>query len=250
MDRTAPPLPLDDRTDDHPTSEPDFVAPAGRDREPFGQRIPPAPEPRRYRTALFLAPIVVAAAVVGAAFSCTRGGGPATDASLSTAPSITSAPLGGATPTAPPVTEQQWTTEQRQVLAAYDEFRENFRSATRDPARGDRVLAERTTGVQLRADQGEIARLRSMGFATRPALDSLNRTEAVSVSFDELGATAVECILDNDVIFRVVDGSVVNDATSTRKVEARLVRVDGVWRVGGNAEKQKWAGSEMHQCTG
>ena len=81
------------------------------------------------------------------------------------------------------------------------------------------------------------------GLALRPAAEQVAEQHRVKVVSVEGDTTILQdCATDDDVVYRVSNGEVVNDRVTTRNVEATMRRVDGVWKLVHTRVVQTWEG--------
>ena len=103
-------------------------------------------------------------------------------------------------------------------------------------------LADLATGAQLANVIAETTERRDQGLALRPASPSVAERHVEVISIDGDRAELNDCSVNDGVVYRVSDGSVVDDSVVTRNVAATMVRVDGQWRLESARVLQFWEG--------
>jgi hypothetical protein len=71
----------------------------------------------------------------------------------------------------------------------------------------------------------------------------------VSVTVAADTAQLTSCDVDDVALYKVADGSVIDDRVVTRRLDARLQRVAGVWQVSGREPMgELLVGEEVERC--
>ena len=207
-------------------------------REQSGKRS------RSWTPGLALA-VAVATLVLGAA--CSSGSdesGPSDDETTSSTSRATPTP----TPT-PAATEPTSTTPttayasvEEEIAARYEAFWQARFDANSPPDPEDPDLREYAVGQQLDQVLQETQAHRAAGTELRRREDrsGIQRIEVVEVTGDT--AVVQECFVDDGLVVRSSDGSVVDDAVWTYNVRGEMQRVDGRWRLAKATLVQQWEG--------
>ena len=117
-----------------------------------------------------------------------------------------------------------------EILKAYRGFWEAAFASLSPPNPDHPALEEFATGVQLERSREVAATDSNAGIATRPGEPSIELRPRVREQQGN-AALVVDCFLDTNVRYRLDTGDVVGDRKVSTSVEARLVRMDGRWRV-------------------
>lgn len=129
------------------------------------------------------------------------------------------------------------------VADRYLEFWDARFEANTDPVDPDNPrLRDLATGEQLANVIDETQRRKDAGLAFREADDSVKERRVRVVTVEEDVATLQDCATNDDVVYRVATGEVVDDSVVTRNISAEMHLVDGQWRLAGAQELQKWEG--------
>jgi hypothetical protein len=117
-----------------------------------------------------------------------------------------------------------------------------FAANSGTPNPEDPALREYATGEQLKAVIAETqANLdQGLSFRKRPDPAGIRTVNVIEVDGDR--AVVQECVVDDGLIVRTVDGQIVNDTIATHNVRGALLRVDGEWRVAEARLVQRWEG--------
>lgn len=204
---------------------------------PLDHRTTPRPI-RRARVALAAALLVVASCsgddeAIPTSSSSTSSTTSTTDRPTSTAQTgdtstSTSAPAGDV---------------EALVADRYLEFWNARFEANTDPVDPDNPrLRDLATGEQLANVIDETQRRKDAGLAFREADDSVKERRIRVVDVQGEVATLQDCATNDDVVYRVATGEVVDDSVVTRNISAEMRLVDGQWRLAGAQELQKWEG--------
>lgn len=129
------------------------------------------------------------------------------------------------------------------VLDRYLQFWEARFEANTEPVNPDDPrLAELAAEAQLTNVTDETKRRSADGLALRRPDNSVTerRPTVVAINGDE--ATIQDCAVNDDVVYRVATGEVVDDSVVTRSVSATMRRIGGEWKVVSSREVQKWEG--------
>lgn len=174
--------------------------------------------------------LLVVAACLAVVAGCSDDG----EASLEPRPTTTSRP--GTTSTTEPNAEEQ-------VVERYLAFWDARLEANNEPVNPDHPgLREYATGEQLDQVLLETTQRRDQGLAIRRAADPVGEHRVEVLGIDGETATLQDCATDDDVVYRVATGEVVNDRVATLNVEATMRVVDGEWKLARTRVVQRWEG--------
>lgn len=128
------------------------------------------------------------------------------------------------------------------IVEAYVGFWDARLDANSPPASDASGLDAYATGQVLEDAQAEVASNREQGVEFREADDpaDFRRVTVVEVSGDS--ASVQECVVDDVLVVRSSDGSVVNDAVATQSLRGDLRLVDGRWLLAESTLVQRWDG--------
>ena len=204
---------------------------------PLDHRTTPRPV-RRARVALAAALLVVA--------SCSGDDEaiPATSSSTASTTATTDR-LTSTTQTGDTSTSTSAPADDVEALVAdrYLEFWDARFEANTDPVDPDNPrLRDLATGEQLANVIDETQRRKDAGLAFREADGSVKERRVRVVNVEGDVATLQDCATNDDVVYRVATGEVVDDSVVTRNISAEMRLVDGEWRLAGAQELQKWEG--------
>jgi hypothetical protein len=207
---------------------------------PLDHRTTPRPI-RRARVAL------VAALLVMASCSGDDEAIPDSSTSISSTTSTTdrqtSTTQTGDTPSTSTSTSAPVDDVEALVADRYLEFWDARFEANLDPVDPDNPrLRDLATGEQLANVIDETQRRKDAGLAFREADDSVKERRIRVVDVQSEVATLQDCATNDDVVYRVATGEVVDDSVVTRNISAEMRLVDGQWRLAGAQELQKWEG--------
>lgn len=154
--------------------------------------------------------------------------------------------LSGTTTTALPrstTTTAAERTVEEEVTDQYLAFWEARREANSEPVNPDHPgLREHAADDQLEQVVLETSQRRDQGLAIRPADDAVSEHRVKVVAVDGDTATVQDCMTDDDVVYRVATGEVVNDDVATRNIEATMRQIEGVWKLVHTRVVQTWEG--------
>jgi hypothetical protein len=144
-------------------------------------------------------------------------------------PTSTSAPSGSGT-------------VEEEIVARYKAFWEARFAANSPPDPDDPALRKYGTGEALDQIVAEAQANEDAGVEFRPNDDpvGIQRIDVINVEGDR--ATVQECVVDDGLVVRQSDGSVVNDVVATHNKEGQMRRVDGEWRLASLRVVQRWEG--------
>ena len=130
-----------------------------------------------------------------------------------------------------------------EVVDRYLAFWEARREANTAPVNPDHpALPEYAAEAQLDQVVLETTQRRDQGLALRAAADPVGEHRVDVVELDADTATLQDCATDDDVVYRVATGEVVDDAVATRNVEATMRLVEGEWKLVRTRVVQTWEG--------
>lgn len=222
--------------------------------DPHGTPRFPAVRPGRPLTAVAL--LTLAAAGAGcsgtsqSATSTDRG----TSAAVATARSTPASDIESSGSTVASASEGTTSTserfgdEQRAVIVAYERAMSAYQSAASASNPFDPTFKDAFTPNALRELQIRIQQRSSSGQAVRDAQPSRARVAYIAVTVDASSATLTTCEVDDRVVYRTADGSVVNDHVSTARWTVAMTAPDGTWRIDNRQQDRTWDGEEMDAC--
>ena len=140
----------------------------------------------------------------------------------------------------PPATT--YASVEEEIVDRYRSFWQARFEATSPPNPDDPALRDFATGAQLDQVLGEIEGHRTAGteLRRRPDGAEVQRIDVVEVKGDT--AVVQECFVDDGLVVRSSDGSVVDDTVRTYNVRGDMQRVDGQWRLAKTTLVQQWEG--------
>lgn len=119
--------------------------------------------------------------------------------------------------------------EEQAVIDAYLAELDAFYAAANPPNPDHPALERTATGEELQAVRNFLKELRSDGLAVRRGDETRNRPVLISMTQQE--AVIRDCVTDADVQFKRSSGEIVDDKVVHGRWQARLVHVDGTWKV-------------------
>lgn len=129
------------------------------------------------------------------------------------------------------------------VTARYLEFWDARFEANTEPVDPDSArLRDLATGDQLTNVVAETQQRKDSGLALRAAEDPVKERRVRLVDVQGDTATIQDCATNDDVVYRVATGEVLDDSVVTRNISAEMRLVDGQWRLAAAQELQKWEG--------
>lgn len=129
------------------------------------------------------------------------------------------------------------------VTARYLEFWDARFEANNEPVDPDSArLRDLATGDQLTNVVAETQQRKDSGLALRAAEDPVKERRVRLVDVQGATATIQDCATNDDVVYRVATGEVLDDSVVTRNISAEMRLVDGQWRLAAAQELQKWEG--------
>jgi hypothetical protein len=166
---------------------------------------------------------------------------PPRSAPVGTSPSGTTDPVGTAVP-APGGTAGLPTGDEAQIREVLKGYWVQ-RLAANSPPNPDYVpFVSLLTGDRLQREVLDLQKERARGEAMRLPANSQSMSRTLRVDIDGDAAVAQECDVDDAVLYRVADGSVLNQDVVTQRREVHLQRVDGSWKISEGAELDERAG--------
>lgn len=134
-------------------------------------------------------------------------------------------------------------TVEEQILERYLAFWEARLEANTEPVNPEHP------DLPAYADEGQLGQVilettqrRDQGLALRAAEDPVGEHRVKIVSVEGDTATLQACVTDDDVVYRVATGEVVNDRIATRNIEAMMRRLEGDWKLVHTRVVQTWEG--------
>jgi hypothetical protein len=132
---------------------------------------------------------------------------------------------------------------EEQIVERYEAFWEARFEANTEPVNPQHPgLREYAAEDQLAQVILETTQRRDRGLALRSADDPVREHRVKVLSVDGDTARLQDCVTDDDVVYRVATGEVVNDRVATRNVEATMRRIEGAWRLVHTRVVQTWEG--------
>lgn len=147
-------------------------------------------------------------------------------------PAETTAPSDGRDPTV-----------EEEVIARYQAFWEARFEANQEPVNPDHSgLREYATDDQLENVLDETRQNLGSGTAFNHPEEPVARREVRVVEINGDEAILQDCAVNDDIVYRVATGEVVDDDVVTHNVEATMRRVDGDWKLEAARLVQQWEG--------
>lgn len=129
------------------------------------------------------------------------------------------------------------------LVDRYRAFWDTRFEANSEPVQADHpALREYATGAQLESVIAETRQNAEDGVAFRRSADSVYERRIVVVERGGGVATLQDCVTSDGIVYRVVDGHVIDDEVVTRNISATMRKVDGVWKLAASSELQEWEG--------
>jgi hypothetical protein len=174
-----------------------------------------------------------------------NGGGETLDEATTTSAIAPATAPGTATPaTAVP---GKWNAAQQAAIDTYLAFNAAYRKAASTPTQAG--MDDYATAEILAASKLLIVQRQDVGLMMRPAASPINKIEPISVDVRPAEVVVTTCEVNNDLIVRIADGTVVNDKTSTVRWAITLVPVNGKSKVVGREQVRSWDGVEEEACS-
>jgi len=164
--------------------------------------------------------------------------------SAAPAPSGTSSAPGTTTGSSP----AGFTSDQQVVIQAYGDAMASYERAATASDPFEPTFKNSFTPDALRELQIRIQQRKENGLSVRDAQSSKASIVYVAVELSATGATLATCEVDDRVVYRTADSSVVNDKVSTSRWTVRVVAPDGVWKIENRQQEQTWDGEELDEC--
>lgn len=157
-----------------------------------------------------------------------------------------SIPVGTTTST----TEPTFTTEtsaavdaETELVARYEAFWDARFAANQEPVDpDDPALREFATGAQLENVIDETTRNRDEGLAFRRPANSVYERRVTVIEVAGGTARLQDCVTNDGIVYRVADGTVVEDSVATNSLEATMQLVEGEWKLASARLLQRWEG--------
>ena len=137
---------------------------------------------------------------------------------------------------------------QQAVMRAYGDAMASYQRAATASDPFEPAFKNSFTPEALRELQIRIQQRKENGLAVRDAPTSKASIAYVTVDLAVTGATLTTCEVDDRVVYKTSDGSVVNDKVSTSRWTVRVVAPDGVWKIENRQQEQTWDGEELDAC--
>ena len=134
-------------------------------------------------------------------------------------------------------------TVEEEVIARYQAFWEARFEANRAPVNPDHPgLQEYATGAQLDQVLEETRQNLESGTAFDHPEEPIARRVVRVVEINGNEAVLQDCAVNDDIVYRVATGDVLDDDVVTHNVEATMRRVGGVWKLEAARLVQQWEG--------
>jgi len=223
-------------------------------RRPNGPHTLPAVRKGRPLTAVALLTL----AAVGAGCSGHPESATPTERGTSSVPATVSSTLNTASTTSGTIgapgtttgTTPKFSPEQQEVMAAHDRAMAAYQRAasSSDPFQAE--FKSSFTPDALRELQIRIQQRKDNGLSVRDAEPSVARITYLTVDVSGADANLSTCEVDDRVVYKVADGSVLNAKVSTSRWTVRMSYADGIWRIANRQQDGTWDGEEMATCVG
>ena len=105
------------------------------------------------------------------------------------------------------------------------------------PDPNDPAIERYLTGELLTGWRAEWTRRMREGLVTRDAVPSRSFYRIDRISIDGSMAVLNECVLDDGILYRKVDGVVIDDKTATLELRTVAVKTKGVWKLSAREAK-------------
>jgi hypothetical protein len=132
-----------------------------------------------------------------------------------------------------------------EARAVYDRYWSAWRIANNPPEPMNEQLRETAADPLLTETTSAITTRANAGVSMVPSPDDQYSHEVRSVTVEGDEASIVDCSID-DAVLVSESGQVLNDAVETRLIEARLIRIEGQWRV--SDLKTLWRSDGVKPC--
>ncbi len=146
------------------------------------------------------------------------------------------------TPTSVATTATTAAEVEAEVTTAYLAYWDMYLRVNDPPNPDDPQIQQLTTGPALPALLEIINANLAQGFAIRAPGGGAGEHVLSDMAVDGDTASLQDCVVDNLVVIRVTDGTVVNDNVATKLLDATLVREGGSWKVSDYIFSQRWEG--------
>jgi hypothetical protein len=170
---------------------------------------------------------------------------PVADTTTSVAPA-TSSTTGAVTTT---TSRFHFPPDEQPAVDTYLAFDRAFHTAYSDPTLDLTELAHYSSGQVFQNNMLILKDAREIrGEQARPGPKNLAQV-VVYKHGERNGKDYVDvCSVDDTVVFRRVDGAIVNDRVSTQRIGAQIEEIDGQLKVTGQETLQEWPGAELETC--
>lgn len=138
--------------------------------------------------------------------------------------------------------------EHQDVLAAHDRSIAAYQRAASASDPSDAEFKRLFTPEALKELQIRIQQRKDNGVSVRGAEPSVSRIQYLAVVVTGADATLTTCEVDDRIVYRIDDGSVLNDEVTTSRWTVQMSLADGTWMVSKRQETQTWDGEEMATC--
>ena len=207
---------------------------AGRPRRADGRTGPVA----RAGGSMARTALLIAALVTALASACSGS-----DAAIPAGTTTTRSPRTSVTSGNATTTTRAAASAEADITRRYKAFWDARFAANEAHASSDEsALGEYAIGAQLENVIDETRRNRSQGHAFRKPESSVaeRRVKVLDIIGDV--AHLQDCATTDGIVYRVADGSVIDDTVVTQSVEATMRQVDGTWKIESARLLQEWKG--------
>lgn len=197
---------------------------------------------RSYIKCLVIATAVLLASACNSSSGSDQIVDPGTSTSTSSS-STSSAPTASTSSSTTRSTEKSQPGKDANVIDRYVAFwRVRFEANQDPPNPDDPRFHELATGRQLDNVIAETRERLEEGIAFRAAEPSKTSHDVRVVSRTDDRAELQDCFINDDVVYRIETGEILDDATVTRNVAAVMVRINGTWKLETASVLQQWEG--------
>jgi hypothetical protein len=172
---------------------------------------------------------------------------PATTVGTSPPPSSGGASTTPATTPTTTVAVVPTGTDEEQIRATIDTYWKEWLKARNPPDPASAALLAQVTGPQRDREIRSLQKMAALGQAGRLPPDPSFRHDIVSVAVTGESAVAMECVVDDVVLFDVETGNALNDEVVTYVFRTTLVRTDGRWLINDSRTQREEPG--VKECT-
>lgn len=140
------------------------------------------------------------------------------------------------------IAETETLSDEQRVLAAVDGFVASTITANDPPDPNHPDLGRYRVGAVLDNAVASVRQNQQLGIAYRWPVGSRSSHSGTVSALDADRAVVRNCVVDDAQQVAMADGRVLNSSVATKLFEAKLQRVDGVWKVAENSLLERWEG--------